>query len=199
MNDNGTPYKPVALVAGGGAIKKGETMTTQQVYDIPTTFTKLTVTCSEEGGVKCTTSDDVTFLEKMTLVETSVTWDYRFVEAVTSFPNVSDYGTSTAASGKYYIMIEVIEKNVSYEGGDYKPSLSHFKMKGSDNSTYSYSIDSYSYSDDNSGLSDVTLGKGASKTYHIVFEVPLTTELSSVTFENSYAKFLPRQDNSLLP
>ena len=98
-----------------------------------------------------------------------------------------------------FIVLQVIEKNVSYEGTDYNPSMSHFKLKGSDNITYDYSTKSLNYCDDNSGLYSVTLGKGASKTYHIVFEVPLTTELSSVTFEYSYAKFLPGQDDTLLP
>ena len=198
LNDNGTSYSYVEY-SGSGTLSKGETGTMQQIYEIPATFTKLTVTCSEKGDVKCTTADGFTTLEKVVAVETSITWDYKFTEDVTSFPRVSGYGTETAASGKHFIVLQVIEKNVSYEGGDFKPSLSHFKMIGSDGITYSYSSSSLSYSDDNSGLYDITLGKNTSKTYHIVFEVPSTTSLSSVQFDQgSYAKYLPGQDDNLL-
>lgn len=200
LNDNGTSYEPVASVTGGGAIKKGETMIMQQVFEIPAAFTKLTVTCSEEGDVKCTTADGFTSLEKMTVVETSITWDYKSVGDVTSFPNVSGYGTTSAASGKHFIVLQVIEKNVSYEGGDFKASTSHFKLVGSDGITYSYSYSAtYNYSEDNHDLSSATLGKNSSKTYHVVFEIPSTTSLSSVQFDQgSYAKYLPGQDDNLL-
>ena len=198
LNDNGTSYSPVFSITSVGFIKKGETMRMQQVFEIPSSFSKLTVSCSEEGNVKCTTTGGYTTLEKTIAVETSITWDYKFVEDVTSFPGYIGYGTSTAADGNHFIVLQVIEKNVSYEGGDFKPSMMHFKLKGSDNNTYSYSSNSIWYSDDNHSLSDISLGKGSSKSYHIVFEVPLTTDLSSIVFKNDYAKYLPGQDDSLL-
>lgn len=199
LNDNGTSYTAVQST-GSGTISKGETASMQQVYEIPATFTKLTVTCSEKGDVKCTTADGYTSLEKMTAVETSITWDYKSVADVTSFPNVSGYGTTSAASGKHFIVLQVIEKNVSYEGGDFKASTSHFKLVGSDGITYSYSYTAtYNYSEDSHDLSSATLGKNTSKTYHIVFEVPSTTNLSSLIFpQDGYNKYLAGQDDTLL-
>lgn len=129
-----------------------------------------------------------------------IKWDYKFIEDVTSFPIVTMQGiTATAAAGNHFIVLKVIEKNVSYDGGDYKPSLTHFKLVGSDDITYDYSSRTYSYSEDNNELYNITLGKNTSKTYHIVFEVPSTTSLSKVIYASSgYAKYVAEQDESLL-
>ena len=95
-------------------------------------------------------------------------------------------------------VLKVIEKNVSYDGGDYQPSPTHIKLVGSDGITYDYSSKTHSYSDDNIGLYNITLGKNTSKTYHIVFEVPSTTSLSKVIYASGYAKYIAGQDESLL-
>jgi hypothetical protein len=196
MVDNGTTYEaksydPVV------SLSKGDTKKYTAIYEIPASFTKLTIKCKEEGNIACTTADGFTTLNKVEVVPVSVNWDYRLVGTPTSFTG-DDSIVRNASSGMKFVIFEVIEKNKSYSGADFKPSLSHFKLKASDNSTYSYSYNSYGYNDCNN-LSDLTLGIGASKTYHIVFEIPSSAIVSAVYFEGGYIKYMPGQDDSLLP
>ena len=197
---DGTPYEKKTSNDNIYSVEKGKTENIKVIYEIPASFRNLSLKWVSEDFDLTNKTGNVTSIGKKIVVEESIKWDYKFIEDVTSFPNAMMQGhiTTTAATGNHFIVLKVIEKNVSYDGGDYQPSPTHIKLVGSDGITYDYSSKTHSYSDDNIGLYNITLGKNTSKTYHIVFEVPSTTSLSKVIYASGYAKYIAGQDESLL-
>lgn len=174
----------------------GESKTAIVIYEIPESFTNLSLSYSGDGYAVCKTAGPITSLPKVQDVTPSIQYDYNIESTTTSFTTVYST-TKTADAGNKYVIVQVLEKNVSYPD-TYHPSTSHFKLKCSDGIQYSASGISSLYSNDNDGLYNISLGIGSSKSYHLVFEIPTSANAQSIVENISGSSYIAEQNTSLL-
>jgi len=127
-----------------------------------------------------------------------ITYNYETKEASSFNYTISGYTyTETPSAGNKYIIAHIVVKNESYSKG-FTPSLGIFKLKCSNNNSYSYDIDTIYYSSKSSSLYDLTLGTGSSYDFYIVYEVPIGTTATGMDIAYTYSPYsLISMDGSL--
>ena len=151
-------------------------------FEIPAKHGKLSISC-DKTNVKCNTTSPVVELDKVMEVENSVVWNYQISKTINSFSTTYGY-TTVAGSGKTFVIADVVEMNKNRSDG-HTPSYNHFKLKCTNNTSYSASYQTSSYSTESSGLSNIALGVGASKTYPVLFEIPTNSTVDYVYYDTS--------------